>query len=126
MTSHKLSDVAEELGCDIGLTFHRSIDDVYATANVFKVLLGMYLIPEEECNKTAKAFAFNYWAPSHTLARVYVYTNPKTKTYYDVYQKSWNSDMEGLNLDDIRMQALRLSGAKDEKEFVAIAKEKKR
>ena len=34
--------------------------------------------------------------------------------------------MEGLNLDDIRMQALRLSEAKDEKEFVAIAKAKKR
>ena len=124
ITNHKLSNVAEELGCDIGLTFHRSIDDVYATMKVFKVLLGMYLAPEEKCNKTVKVWAYNYWAPSHTLARIYIRTNPNTKTYYNIFKKSWHSDEKGLNLDDVRRQAFKLANATNEKEFVAAAKAK--
>lgn len=108
LPKHKLFMVAHELGADVGIEFHNSIDDVIATFRCMVVLLDMYRptrIPIVK--KCVSVVSAKRWTKSHELDRIYVQTRPYTKTYYDVYKKVWVSDMDDLDFDDLKEQIFR-------------------
>ena len=117
LPSYKLSDVAHELGADIGLEFHNSIDDVIATSRCMKILMGMYCKQEKKVRRKVAVVTAKRWTRSHINDRIYVYTKPYTKTYYDVYRKVWCSDMEDLDVDDLKGQVFMKSRCANEAEL---------
>lgn len=130
---YKLSVVAEKYGLDMGLTFHQSMDDVIATTRVLQLALGVYKkrIREKELGiEQPKQFGYfkiynaRLYAPSHKVERIYVATNPKTKTYYDGYKKEWCSDSDTINLEYVRKTVLSRESVQDEKELLKKLKEK--
>lgn len=130
---YKLSVVAEKYGLDMGLTFHQSMDDVIATTRVLQLALGVYKkrIREKELGiEQPKQFEYfkiynaRLYAPSHKVERIYVATNPKTKTYYDGYKKEWCSDSDTINLEYVRKTVLSRESVQDEKELLKKLKEK--
>ena len=130
---YKLSVVAEKYGLDMGLTFHQSMDDVIATTRVLQLALGVYKkrIREKELGiEQPKQFEYfkiynaRLYAPSHKVERIYVATNPKTKTYYDGYKKEWCSDSDTINLEYVRKTVLSRESVLDEKELLKKLKEK--
>ena len=130
---YKLSVVAEKYGLDMGLTFHQSMDDVIATTRVLQLALGVYKkrIREKELGiEQPKQFGYfkiynaRLYAPSHKVERIYVATNPKTKTYYDGYKKEWCSDSDTINLEYVRKTVLSRESVLDEKELLKKLKEK--
>lgn len=130
---YKLSVVAEKYGLDMGLTFHQSMDDVVATTRVLQLALGVYKkrIREKELGvEQPKQFEYfkiynaRLYAPSHKVERIYVATNPKTKTYYDGYKKEWCSDSDTINLEYVRKTVLSRESVQDEKELLKKLKEK--
>ena len=130
---YKLSVVAEKYGLDMGLTFHQSMDDVIATTRVLQLALGVYKkrIREKELGiEQPKQFEYfkiynaRLYAPSHKVERIYVATNPKTKTYYDGYKKEWCSDSDTINLEYVRKTVLSRESVQNEKELLKKLKEK--
>lgn len=115
-SSYKLEDVASELGCNIGLTFHRSMDDVIATLRVLNVLLIEY-DGKPRGGVNVEVTGFRRFSLSHLVNRIYVNTFPYSKTYYDIYRGEWHTDLTNVNLKQLRIDALKLAGASDEKEF---------
>lgn len=115
----KLITAAQELGCDIGLSFHQSMDDVIATERIFELLLAMYMNQNnEEKKKRVKVSKVNYWAPRYDLARVYIYTYPMSGTYYDIYRKEWHSDLENIDMETLIQDVFLMMNVSDEKEMV--------
>lgn len=130
---YKLSVVAEKYGLDMGLTFHQSMDDVIATTRVLQLALGVYKkrIREKELGiEQPKQFEYfkiynaRLYAHSHKVERIYVATNPKTKTYYDGYKKEWCSDSDTINLEYVRKTVLSRESVQNEKELLKKLKEK--
>ena len=130
---YKLSMVAEKYGLNKGLTFHQSMDDVVATTRILQLSLGVYKkrIREKEMGqKEEKKYDFykiynpRLYAPSHRVERVYVATNPQTKTYYDGYKKEWCSDSDTINLPLVRQMILSREGVANEKELIKKLKER--
>lgn len=130
---YKLSVVAEKYGLDMGLTFHQSMDDVIATTRVLQLALGVYKkrIREKEFGiEQPKQFEYfkiynaRLYAPSHKVERIYVATNPKTKTYYDGYKKEWCSDSDTINLEYVRKTVLSRESVQDEKELLKKLKQR--
>lgn len=123
LPNYKLMTVAHELGADIDVKFHQSMDDVVATYRSFQQLMPMYLNEEENPKIKATVYKLNYWeGPSYRLKRVYVSTTPMSNTYYDVFKKEWVSDIYDLDLDDVSIQALAMVNAFNEKDMVARVK----
>ena len=130
---YKLSVVAEKYGLDMGLTFHQSMDDVIATTRVLQLALGVYKkrsrekelgIEQPKQFEYFKIYNARLYAPSHKVERIYVATNPKTKTYYDGYKKEWCSDSDTINLEYVRKTVLSRESVLDEKELLKKLKEK--
>ena len=121
LPKHKLFMVAHELGADVGIEFHNSIDDVIATFRCMVVLLDMYR-PKEAVVKKRRVFVVSAkrWTRSHELDRIYVQTQPYSKTYYDVYKKVWASDMDDLDFDDLKGQIFRQNNCTNELEMARI------
>lgn len=124
MKSYKLAEVAHELGCDMGITFHDAFDDITATIRVFQELIPMYA-PRDAALPHLPVNGTFYQSYSHTNDRIYVNTYPKTKTYYDIYRKKWMSDMD-IDLAQLREDTLRLVGAEDEQDMIRIVKTSKK
>ena len=123
LPNYKLQTVAHELGADIDIKFHQSMDDVVATYRSFLQLMPMYLNEEEKPKRKASVYKLNYWeGPNYRLKRIYVYTSPMSKTYYDIFKKEWVSDIPDLDLDDVRTQALAMVSVFSEKDMVAKVK----
>ncbi len=122
LPSYKLQDIAHELGCDIGITFHDAFDDIKATARVFTELTTFFT-PRDAALPILPVTGYHYVYHSHTVERVYIGTYPKTTTYYDIYRKKWMSDMD-IDLAKLREDTLRYANAADEKELIQKAKEK--
>lgn len=109
MSRYKLQLVAHELGADAGLTFHRSIDDVYATFRVFSLLRHEYREEpqDEEKLNHYKVVQCHYWrGQSHYLQRLYVQTIPPSKIYFDLYRREWRSENEDDDLQSVRRDVL--------------------
>lgn len=123
---HNLQTVAATLNLDNGIAFHTSMDDVMATKRIFDVILPMYTEDKPKHKPVAtmrlSVKGLNYWAPNHTLARIYVQTQPHTKTYLDIYRKEWCSDCRDADIEDIRADALSYAKATTEKELIATVK----
>jgi len=124
LKSYKLIDVCRELGTDIGINFHKSMDDVIATFRCFTLLLDMYEdVPVQSDLREVGITDASYWeGPAHWLRRIYVKTRPYYKVYYDIYRKEWICDDERVDLSSIRENVLRLYEADDEKELLRILK----
>lgn len=123
LPNYKLMTVAHELGADMDIKFHQSIDDVIATYRSFQQLMPMYFSEEEKPKIKANVYKLNYWeGPSYRLKRVYVYTNPGSKTYYDIFKKEWVSDICDLDLNDVRNQVMTMINVFNEKDMVAKVK----
>ena len=130
---YKLSMVAAKYGLNKGLTFHQSMDDVIATTRVLQLSLGVYkkrIREKETGQREEKKYDFykiynpRLYAPSHRVERVYVATNPQTKTYYDGYKKEWCSDSDTINLPLVRQMVLSREGVTNEKELIKKLKER--
>lgn len=120
LKSYKLADVAEELGCSIGIDFHDAFGDVTATWRTFKELYPRFAERNAILPRLPVQGVF-YWSRSHTLSRVYIRTYPKTDTYYDIYRKQWVSNMD-IDLPRLREDALAYCRAEDEKGLIEYAK----
>lgn len=112
LKKHTLEYVSRELGADVGLEFHNSIDDVIATLRTLNILLDSYKEPEPNVVKqrlyVKNVSLFN---PSHVVNRLYVWTEPYGKTYYDIYKKMWDSTLEHVDYDALEQDILRKNGA---------------
>lgn len=133
LKSHKLETVAHELGCDIGLQFHASMDDVRATFRVFQMLLQEYeemgrIKAEDETQKErVYVKSARFWPGyNHKQARIYVYTNPPVeKLYYDCFKNEWVWNEATLDVDALRSDLLRKYRTSDEKSLRKLLEEKK-
>lgn len=92
--SHKLSDIADLMGVSNGLEFHNSLDDVYATFRVLKMLLEEYEEEEKKPLYQLRVKKASLYRPSHKVNRIYIATYPYSKTFFDLYKKEWQSDMD--------------------------------
>ena len=123
MEHYTLQLVAEKLGCNIGIQFHDALSDVMATVRVFQELYPLFakrnaILPRLPVQN------ISYFCPKYTIERVYVFTYPKTKSYYDAYQKKWVSDMD-IDLRSLRNDTFEFCHVANEKELLAYAKMKK-
>lgn len=119
INKHNLQSVAHELGADIGLTFHRSMDDVIATARVFQTLYTEYVYESNRISKLRRpeVISITWWNKSHMLNRLYVKTEPYENIYFDLYKKEWVSDNNDIDLRGFREDVLKKYGVKDEVEL---------
>ena len=125
---HTLKNVVSELGCDEGFNFHQSMDDVYATARVFKLLLEYYNREEEPPvqNQKIEVKDLSYWPGKNKFTRrVYVKTYPQSDIYYDIHKEAWVSEDETIDLNHVRENALLLFHAKNEEDMVKKAMARK-
>lgn len=123
LKNHKLTTISHELGCDVGLTAHTSMDDVIATKRVMELLLDKYEeVPSAPGGRRLQIVGVRYWqGPNHRLKRIYVETrNGKQKTFYDLYKGVWQSEVEDANLEMLRSDVLAQFGVQDEKELGKI------
>lgn len=120
LKTYKLEAVANELGADVGIEFHNSVDDCKATFRVFKILLDSYFDSKQEPERTVAVKAAHYWSgPSHSLKRIYVKTYPYVgKVYYDVVKKKWIAEDDALNMDHLRNEVLSKLQCENEKELL--------
>lgn len=116
MPRYRLQMVAHELGADAGLTFHRSLDDVYATFRIFSLLRHEYREePREEKQNHYKVIQCHYWrGQSHYLQRLYIQTMPPSKIYFDLYRREWRSENDNDDLPGVRQDVLAGFGVRDE------------
>ena len=124
LKSYKLQNVAHELGVDRGITFHTSIDDCLATFRSFMILLKDYTNPTAKAARLPKArvIGAKFWAGySHTTERIYVMTEPYSKSYYDIYRKEWKSDNE-FDMKALREDALSYCNVETEAQMVKALK----
>lgn len=123
LKSYKLIDVSHELGVDAGLTFHRSIDDVYASFRCLTILMKMYKKVQASGKKPLRVIKYRWWeGPIYYLQRIYLTTDPDTQTYYNVTKKEWRCSDPDVDLNAVRRNALALAGVKNETEFAAKAR----
>ena len=124
LQSYKLESVTQALGTGAGVDFHNSMDDVIATARNLKELLDMYKENAEFCSlMRVTVLRAQYWdGPNRQLKRVYVKTQPYTKSYYDCYFGRWESDNKNVDLESLRRDTLRAYNVENEKELVALLK----
>lgn len=122
MPKHKLYMVAHELGADIGIEFHNSLDDCIATFRSMQILLDRYQeAPEPEpVKRVLKVRSASRWTRSHELDRIYVQTVPYTKTYYDIYRKVWCSDEDNVDLECVKADVLAMYGVESEKQLEKV------
>ena len=134
--SHKLISVATHLGCEAGISFHKSIDDVIATFRVYSRISKKYLTEEadetEEAKVKVKVLSGKLWEKSERnqdgsisvrFRRIYFQTLPSVgKVYYDILRDRWHCDDSQVDLEDIAANALKLYGASDTDEMVAAAR----
>lgn len=121
LKKHTLENVSKELGADINLSFHRSIDDVIATARVFQTLYPHYTVDDINTNPSRKLKVINlkHWDMGHKVNRLYVNTDPFIKGIcYDIYKKEWLSETDEVDLKDIQKQVLNLYEVSDIKELI--------
>lgn len=107
------------------MSFHKSIDDVIATARVFQTLYPHYMVEDTNNNasKKLKVISLKHWDMGHKVNRLYVNTNPFVRGIcYDIYKKEWLSETEEVDLKDIQKQVLNLYKVSDIKELVKSIK----
>ena len=117
--SYRLVDVAHEMGCDMNISFHRSIDDVIATKRVFDTILPFYLSEEKNAAPGFRVYIkdIRFWGPKHELERYYISTYPFGNTYYDLYRKEWHCDIEGADMDLLISDVLKFANVSTVKEL---------
>lgn len=96
--AHSLEKMSSMLGCDMNIEFHNSADDVLATFRVFCLLLNEYEV-KKEIETNCQAYKVNvidarHWYKNHKLNRIYISTVPYSKTYFDLFNKAWVSDID--------------------------------
>lgn len=128
LKSSTLENAATELGANVGIQFHSSIDDVMVSQRVLELLIPTYYDEKEPAKFRFKVYDCHYQYYSHKNERIYVATYPKSDIYYDVYTKKWDGSncVDGFNLEDVRQDVLRVMGVKDEKSLVKLMREKEK
>ena len=130
--SFKLGDIASEYACDVGLTFHNSMDDVIATKRLMQIFIKFY--DETGMNVgelTPYVFSCSYYKMrSHLENRIYVYSNIGS-FYYNTYFRYWATsdddvDMDKIDIDRVMNQAAELCecSVKDFRKFTDSASRK--
>lgn len=119
LPNNKLSTAAHELGADIGMEAHRSIDDVTMTWRVFKLLLPYY---KEEKKKPVSisrvcVTGARHWQKSHTCNFLFLDTSPRAKVSYNIYKREWKCD-DGIDLDNAISQTFDIYDVDNEAELV--------
>lgn len=99
--------------------FHDSMFDVEMTANVFMKLAPYYY--RNERRDKVKVLKVEFWkAPNYKMDRVYVETDHGT-VYYSCRQYEWGSKspsvLKTIDLDSLKNEVYRLTGAKSEYEL---------
>lgn len=126
LKSATLENAAKELGADIGIKFHSSLDDVQVTQRVMELLIPLYYDATEPAKFRYKIYGCHYQYYSHKNERIYVHTYPVSKTYYDVYRKDWVSEgLEDFDLNDVQTDVFKFMGVSTIKEFVDAVKSQK-
>lgn len=121
LNKHTLESVSKELGADIGLEFHTSIDDVIATVRVLKTLYPYYLENAEEPSSSLirlEVLGAKRWTKGHRLNRLYIKTEPYENVYYDIYKKEWVCESDYVDLKHIRQSVLKGYGVSNEADLV--------
>lgn len=127
---HNLGAVSHELGTDVGLEFHNSIDDVIATTRNLSQLLDEYEETEDvkmfyetpvPAKLQVRVRKANYWkkAPNHMLQRIYIVTEPDVGAYYDIYNGSWIAKNPATDIDRLKTDTLSMYHCIDEKQLVS-------
>lgn len=93
---HKLINLAERAGVADKYRFHRSLDDVRATFDVYRYLIPMYEEKEAEQDDDFSILRIQRWQ-KHALDRIYVNNNLNLSIFLDVPTKNWS--IQG-NLDE--------------------------
>lgn len=123
-SSYKLSEVTHEMGCDKGISFHMSIEDVIATKRLFDLLLPYYSKKNrklEENRIRLYVKGLSLWERSYKMKRLYVKTYPYSKTYFDIFKKEWKSDIDNADLDRLKRDVFLYADVTDEKELARKA-----
>ena len=115
LDSYKLEEVAKRCEATKGLEFHNSIDDVIATCRVINTIMFCYNKRKPEKKLTINNCSHYY--KSHKVNRIYISTYPYTKTYYDIYRGEWVSDMDGVDIRQLRDDVLSKYKVKNESEL---------
>ena len=128
LKSSTLENAATELGANVGIQFHSSIDDVMVSQRVMELLIPTYYDAKEPAEFRCKGYDCHYQYYSHKNERIYVVTYPKSDIYYDVYTKKWDGSncVDGFNLEDVKQDVLRVMGVEDEKSLVKLMREKEK
>lgn len=109
--NYKLGTVVNFFGCDDGLNFHDSSEDVEATRRVFECVLELYKQQGTVSKGTIvpTIYRLSYWAGYRGFSRIYVITNCG-EFYYDIRNKRWCMQEKPENMykeEEIDMEALR-------------------
>ena len=110
---YKLQEQARIAGTADKYRFHRSIEDVMATFDVFKYLLPKYIKDGEEALNIA---GFRHWKIG-SLDRIYVENTAKIDFYYDLNTKKW-ACMNASKLEEWVREARAVSKTRTDEEFV--------
>ena len=117
---YKLEFVAHELGCDMGLLFHRSMDDVVATLRVLNMIVQED--KKENGYKRLRVYGGRIFKKSYQVNRIYINTTPYTKTYYDIFRGEWVSDMDNVNMKQLQEDVFRYFNVSNVKELEKTVK----
>lgn len=127
LRSYKLEEVATALACHFDLRFHDSISDVRATMRVLNLLLPDYknaggytdeYLPSDKVRLVV--MNCNHYYKGHQVNRIYISTNPYTKSFYDIYKGEWKSDLSFADMDALRADTLKKYNCADERDLVRI------
>lgn len=118
---HNLEKMATMLGCNMDIEFHNSMDDVLATFRVFCLLLREYET-KKEIEANCHSYKVNvidarHWYKNHKLNRIYISTMPYSKTYFDLFNKAWVSDIE-CDIPDLEKKVFGLYKVSSVKELL--------
>ncbi len=110
---HKLIDVCEKFGLDKKYQFHRSIEDVKATLDVFLKLLPYY---KEDTTQSLVVTGASRWN-KHGYDRIYITNTQKASIFYDVTSGQWNVYGD-YDIDDVQKAVYAAMNVKTDAELI--------
>lgn len=133
--NYKLMTIAHYYGCDKGLCFHSSIDDVTATRRVFMCALSDYLkkknVPRDRI-RVQLSYCYYWENPKKQSMKRLVAVTSAGQVYYDIINQFWNTNknamcsVENIDMENLLYQCFRKYRVSDMKALGQILKEKQK